>query len=198
MPYICFGFKHGKQDGKTNVKNTVIVVAVFTALYFVVMRVSAFYDTIGYRFESFFALFEDEAGADGSTLVRKQMIEIGWEAWPESPIWGHGFDCFKYYNETITGHKYYSHNNFIELLYNQGIIGFFAYYGFYIYLLHRALKLKKQSLNVGFVLGVIVSCLLFEYFGVTYSGMPIQLLLLFSYLSINDLERATEKNDVNV
>ena len=25
MPYLCIGFKHGKQDGKTNVKNTVIV-----------------------------------------------------------------------------------------------------------------------------------------------------------------------------
>ena len=25
MPYICIGFKHKKQDGKTNVKNTVIV-----------------------------------------------------------------------------------------------------------------------------------------------------------------------------
>ena len=25
MPYICVGFKHGKQNGKTNVKNTVIV-----------------------------------------------------------------------------------------------------------------------------------------------------------------------------
>ncbi len=25
MPYLCVGFKHGKQDGKTNVKNTVIV-----------------------------------------------------------------------------------------------------------------------------------------------------------------------------
>jgi len=25
MPYVCMGFKHGKQTGKTNVKNTVIV-----------------------------------------------------------------------------------------------------------------------------------------------------------------------------
>lgn len=25
MPYICFGFKHGKNSGKTNIKNTVIV-----------------------------------------------------------------------------------------------------------------------------------------------------------------------------
>lgn len=25
MPYLCFGFKHGKKDGKTNVKNTIIV-----------------------------------------------------------------------------------------------------------------------------------------------------------------------------
>lgn len=25
MPYVCVGFKHGKQDGKTNVKNTVMV-----------------------------------------------------------------------------------------------------------------------------------------------------------------------------
>lgn len=43
MPYVCIGFKHGKQDGKTNVKNTVIV-DILNEMCFSTM--SDFYETM--------------------------------------------------------------------------------------------------------------------------------------------------------
>ena len=41
MPYICIGFKHGKRDGKTNVKNTVITEILNDACF---SKLSDFYE----------------------------------------------------------------------------------------------------------------------------------------------------------
>lgn len=197
--YILLFFKKDKNGKKHIIRNTVIIAFIVFAVYEIMMNVPTFYNSIGHRFEGFFNLFGENQKVDSSTIVREKMIEAGWKAWPESPIWGHGFDSFKYFNqESVTGHFYYSHNNFIELLYNQGIIGFIVYYSFYIYLAYKALKSKGKMIYKGFVLGLIVSFLLFEYFAVTYSTTPLQIILfLCYYLLKNACEKGEEKNEQN-
>ena len=185
--YILLIVKRDKRGKKHIIWYTVLVAAILIALYQLIMKVPVFYDSIGYRFDGFFALFDDSKTADGSTLLRQAMIEAGWAKWPETPLFGHGFDSFKYYNAaSVTGNLYYSHNNFIELLYNQGLVGFAAYYSFYVYLIAKALKSKANLLYKGLILGTIISCLLFEYFAVTYTATPIQLMLFICSCALND------------
>lgn len=183
--YVLLMSKSNKNGKKYLVLNTLLVVGILALLYLLIMKIPFLYDSIGYRFDSFFAFFEDEQLADGSTIARSKMIEAGWEAWFEKPIIGHGFDSFKYYNATsVTGNFYYSHNNFIELLYNQGIVGFLSYYSFYIYLFVCALRAKGKSMYKGFVFGMVVLWLFFELFGISYTTTPTQIMLFLGLCSL--------------
>lgn len=192
--YILLLNNKDQKGRKHIIKNTLLIIAVVLLVYQVIMKVPFFYESIGQRFEGAFALFDDSYSMDGSTRVRKKMIEAALERWPESPLWGFGFDSFKYYNRNeVSGHFYYSHNNFTELLYNQGIIGFAGYYGFYVWLLRSTMKKGVSSLNRGFVVGAVLSLLAFEYFGITYSVTPAQFLLFFCYYRLkSDDSRRSE------
>ena len=114
------------------------------------------------------------------------MIDAAWKQWKLSPMWGYGFDSFKYYNaQSVTGYEYYSHNNFLELLYNQGIIGFVGYYWFYVYLMVKQRK-QKNTLKKGFVVGMVISLLVFEYFGISYSVTPVQTMLFYGWFLLQN------------
>ena len=184
--YIMMMNKTDKKGRAHLIRNTLIVILVAVAVFLLIMKVPYFYEHIGNRFEDFFGLFDETKSADGSTLLRTKMAKAGMEKWIENPLFGYGFDSFKYYNaSSVTGHLYYSHNNFVELLYNQGVIGFIAYYAFYVYLVVKAMKIRPRSLYKGFVIGTVISLLLFEFFGITYSVTPIQFLLFFCFYCLN-------------
>jgi hypothetical protein len=60
--------------------------------------------------------------------------------------------------------------------------------------------LKRKHRNFpykGFVIGLIVSWLVFEYFGVTYSSTPTQFALFFAFvgLKLADLSRTNFENE---
>lgn len=178
--FIVLMYKTDSNGRKHALKYTLIVGVSAIAVYLLIMKVPVFYQSIGQRFEGAFALFEDGNEVDSSTDIRMTMIEGAFEKWLSSPIWGYGFDSFKFFNrDVLTGKFYYSHNNFTELLYNQGLIGFAAYYAFYFYLCYTSVKKCSNASNKGFVIGTIVAILLFEYFGITYSTTPTQFLLFF-------------------
>lgn len=183
--YVLLMYKTDKKGKKHLIFNTFLVVAIFVLLYQLIMKVPFLYDNIGYRFDSFLGLFDDSKDVDGSTEIRMKMIEAALKKWPEKPLLGHGFDSFKFYNaSSVTGHEYYSHNNFVELLYNQGIVGFVLYYLMYAYLVVKASKFKSNTNYKGFIFATIVSLLLFDFFEVTYSITPVQFILFFSFMHI--------------
>lgn len=192
--YILLINKADRKGRKHPVKNTAIICVVVFVVYQAIMNIPFFYDIIGYRFEGVFALFGGDGEVDSSTAKRLQMIEAGWARFLESPFLGYGFDSFKYYNaESVTGYKYYSHNNFIELLYNQGLVGFIGYYAFYVYLLAEASKRHISELNKGFVWAVVLSLLFFEYFGITYSITPVQFMLFFTVYRLKNGNQAAPR-----
>ena len=178
--YVLLAHKVDASGRSHFIRSTLIVVIVVLFVYWLI-NTPFFFNTIGSRFESFFNLFQEDASADGSTLIRKEMIILGWKKWLKSPIWGYGFDSFKYYNESVTGHSYYSHNNFVELLYNQGLIGFCAYYSIYVYLFIKALKMNRRSLSRGFIFAILITMLAFDIVEVTYSITPTQFMLFFAF-----------------
>ena len=178
--------KTDKKGKRHALKYSLITLLLFGSLFYVVMKVPMFYETIGYRFEGFFSIFDDSYDIDGSTDVRIKMIKGALCEWINNPIFGHGFDSFKYFNrDYLTGYFYYSHNNFVELLYNQGIVGFAIYYSMYVYLVVKNSFNNRSSLHRGFVFGAIIALLIFDFFEVTYSISPVQFFLFFSITLLN-------------
>jgi O-antigen ligase len=61
---------------------------------------------------------------DSSYRVRADMIETGLQLWQKSPIFGNGTDSFR----GLGGFDTYSHNNYVELLCDLGILGVLLFY----------------------------------------------------------------------
>lgn len=187
--YILLIFKRDSHGRKHLVKYTGVVIAIVIAVYYLIMNVPAFYAVIGERMESLFSFIRTGHSISGkSAEIRATMIEIGFNKWMDSPIWGYGFDSFKYYNRLMTGHFYYSHNNYIELLYDLGIIGFAIYYWFYWKLFYVAWKGKNSCTPEirAFVIGIVFSMLVFEYGAVNYTVTSTQIMLFFAYTLLKE------------
>ena len=178
------------------IRNTIIVAVIFVILYKLIMEVPEIYERIGYRFEGFFGLFNDEYEVDSSTGKRVEMIQAAWKQWKSKPLFGYGFDSFKYYNaREVTGHFYYSHNNYVELLYNQGLVGLVGYYSFYAALFVKAMKEKRNTLVAGFAIATVISLLFFDYWGIAYSVTPIQIMLFLAYKKLQLSKAETANTD---
>lgn len=200
--YIMLIFKRDKVGRRHFIKHTVIVVAIVLAVMWLIMNVPIFYEILGSRFESLLSFMNgDVQSADASTVVRNKMIDGGMREWTATPIFGHGFDSFKVFNAELTGYKVYSHNNFVEMLYNGGIVGFILYYGFYAIILIKSLKNTKQMLPEARVFGVatVVSLLFYEVGAVTYISFHCMQFLLFAEVCLtkffdnNDKAKELEK-----
>jgi len=77
-----------------------------------------------------------------SAPIRHLMINRGVELWYEKPIFGWGGGGFTINSGFFT----YAHNNYVELLADYGLIGFFLYYAYYIYLFVCGWRLRKKYL----------------------------------------------------
>lgn len=122
--------------------------------------------------------------ADSSTKLRMQMICSGLVWFTDAPIFGVGIDNYKILFERAYGAYRYSHNNYIEVLVNTGIIGFFIYYFIYIYLLYKLYKRRKhgslpQILSIILLIQIFLDVAQVSYLSkITY----INLIMAFVYL----------------
>lgn len=181
--YIMLIFKQDKVGRTHFIKYTVIVVTIVLSMIWLMMNVPIFYEILGSRFEDLLSFLNDDVqSADASTIVRNKMIEGGLREWTATPIFGHGFDSFKVYNAVLTGYTVYSHNNFVEMLYNGGLVGFVLYYGFYALILIKSLKNTKKLSPEARAFGVaaVVSLLFYEIGAVTYISFHCMQLLVFA------------------
>lgn len=162
-----------KSRGKKKILYSMYAVVFSVGVYFAVMTIPVLYDIVGHRID---LMFEGLSGDDGgySMTERSMMIAYGMEWFAEKPLWGHGYVGFSSLFENATGWFTYSHNNFVELLVNTGIIGFVLYYSITIYII---MKLWKPALREGNLLAIvlfvytIVSTLL-DYAMVSYVSIP--------------------------
>lgn len=181
---IFIVFKNGTKSLKL-IKNITIAVIVLIVLYALVMNVPILYETIGYRFEELFNLVGGGTSDVGSDEVRTTMIKLALEKWQSRPILGYGVDTFKYYNRTATGHFYYAHNNYAELLYDLGLVGFLLYYGYMFKLGYSLLKQKSKSKEYKILgLALVIQLLVFDMGGVSYYDMLIQILLCIVFMCL--------------
>lgn len=122
-------------------KRLLIYALIIGAMVMVVyaIRTLPFFATISMRIDEFVNTLSGGEGTAQTDQNRMNMIRIGLDAFWKSPILGNG-----------TGHSYtlfntYSHNNFVELLMNFGLIGFSTYYMPYILVVFALMKRSKYG-----------------------------------------------------
>lgn len=127
----------------------------FILMLFFVLRVEYFYNILGHRVIDFLgALGFDisQAQESNSTNLRMSMIINGMELFLQHPFKGNGWGYFTKY----AGFNTYSHNNYIEILVNYGIFGFFLYYSMYLYLIKNLFRYIKRDDNLYSILLVTI------------------------------------------
>ncbi len=190
--YVILLLQKSKKGKHFFVLKTICAVAAVFLLYYLVINVPFLYDNIGYRFES---VIDYETGAaasaDASAMEREALRVKAMILWVDAPIFGHGINGFS----AIGGFGTYSHNNFLELMCNHGILGTFVYYVFYALLLGSLFKKNIIQTNMGkFFFSFIICQLVFEYGQVTYSMVATHIMLML----ISALVYNVDKNKTDV
>lgn len=187
--FIWFLFIKDIKNGIKTIKNIMIIGIGVYLLYLALTRIPVLYEAIGQRFESLFSFMGGGSSQVNSDNIRKRLIIIGIEGWKDSPIIGNGFDTFKYYNREITGHFYYAHNNYVEMLFDLGLLGFAYYYWFIIRLVSKFLKyvqLNRELMALG--IGIIVEIFVHDIGGISYYTVMLQILLCIACITFRLLK----------
>ena len=163
------------QDRRNVFKKLLVVAGSVAVFYILIMNVGVLYNIIGVRVENLLLALSGESSAEASLEDRQQLVAMGWEHFLEKPWTGYGYDCFKMVSGIGPKGKvaygtagFYSHNNYIELLFGGGIIGFLLYYLPVLYLLIKLAKSLGKNVCVPYLLAMVLSMLAVEYARVTY------------------------------
>lgn len=80
-----------------------------------------------------------DGGGEASFVKRLTFAGRGLELFAQKPMLGWGLHQFQY----VSGFRTYSHSNYIELLVNNGLIGFCIYYSIYAAIFFEYRRVKK-------------------------------------------------------
>ena len=146
--YATIGNKHFVRQ----TRNLIVLCLLGVGLFWLINNVKLF-SALSVRLDGFFDLVEGST-ADGSSEARAYMIEKGLEVWLEHPLFGAGTYSSQYYFGV------YSHNNYVELLMNSGLIGFLVFYvpqtiGLFRFFVHYK-SYKENSKLAGMLFALLV------------------------------------------
>lgn len=171
---------------------------------YAIYNVPFLYNTVGYRVSDMLATlgFGTAVTAAQSTATRSKLISDGLRTMWNYPILGGGMNYFQH----ATGWRYYSHNNYIELLNNFGILGTALYYLPFVNKIPTLYKNtkdrnpKKREIYV-FLCIFLLSKLMLDYAMVSYSTMCVfamQFLVVFEILRREKIEKQKDNGDSSI
>ena len=178
---------------KTNIVNKIFVyiLLIFGIIVIInIMRTVPIFSSIYERFELLFKGFFGNEVVYETDQMRKYMISEGINQFLNHPFFGNG-----------TGRSYvifgtYSHNNFVELLMNYGIVGFSLFYIPLIILLFRLGKLAYNQ-DVGaiyFFISIFLQFILGIGWVNYYERMPqLMCAVAWGYLYYNKIKEKKRK-----
>jgi O-antigen ligase len=124
-------------------------------------------------------------GTDNSTVERLFFIQEGLRQFSEHPLFGLGISNF------IVLYGLYTHNNYIELLANVGIIGFVLFYLIYFFLFVKIFNMKngfdKLMLFVFIILTLFMQMAFISYYS------KLMFLLIIAFAVIAESNKKSEK-----
>jgi O-antigen ligase len=90
---------------------------------------------------------------DSSYRTRAEMIQQGIQFWRQAPLFGNGTDAFR----SLSGKGTYSHNNYVELLCDLGILGVTLFYALHAQVVVHALRVHRTlKISVCIFIGMMV------------------------------------------
>ena len=197
MPFIFLFLLIVFKNAKNNRLNWLVSIVFFVLITFAgivaVVNIPALYNMIGTRYEGLIDFLTGNLYySDASTNFRYLMITMGWKWFLAKPILGYGLDNYRVLFNLVSSDSY-SHNNYIEMLVNLGIVGFVLYYSFYAFIIKKLIMNKNDKSGLrNFFLAFALSLLLFEVGAVTYSLTQVQIFLgmASAYIYISDKQPA--------
>ena len=188
--YILLWFKEDKKGHRHILFYSIFFAILIFVIWTMIMEIPSLYNAIGVRMEGFIDNVSGEGG-DNSSIIRERMRILAFEKWWDKPVWGYGFDSFKYLAVREINHFCYSHCNYAELLYCGGILYCLLYYFFYFRILKKTFFNKKIPIPYkAFAVGVVLSLIIFDYGAVAYNSTPQICMLMMA----NCATLMTEKN----
>jgi len=160
-----------------NTKNIIygaVILLMFIIGFNFLLENEEFAEQLGFvseRFEDAQGTIEG-TGYEGSADLRLFFIKEGFETWKNNPVLGIGLNNFSFYYGT------YTHNNFIEMLANLGIIGLILYYLIYLFCFLNVIKIKDFNLKVSGLFFLILF-LFMDSAWVSYVSIPYFMMIIF-------------------
>ncbi len=108
-------------------------------------------------------------------VSRIELIKKGIKVAAANPILGVGLNNFRFYTGDL-----YAHNNYIEILADTGLPGAALYYGIYVCIISKLLKLRRQMklpMLTMILVYLLFDSLIWQMFGVTYAQKETWILL---------------------
>ena len=166
------------------IRSLFFIVFTVLSLWYLIMENAYFYSIVGRRVEAFLSQYTGVGRQDNSSITRQILIETAIDTWKQKPFWGYGLDCFRYFGKLATGHNYYAHNNYVELLADLGIFGFVTYYSGYVYALIKSWGSRKNKISL---LLFVLTCIMVvvEYACVTYMNFLFGIIIMLSFANSN-------------
>lgn len=172
---IIITFLSSKKNIVGIAKFVLFIICVFIICYNIIFNIPIFNEIIGIRIKNFIS-FVLEGGSDEASInVRYFMIEYGVEKFMNRPFTGYGIDNFRVFDFGT-----YSHNNYIEIMVDTGMLGFGTYYLTHIVLLKdlfNSLRFTKDKLLSYTMISIVFTYLLLGFAMVYYDSKHFSFLI---------------------
>lgn len=178
-------------DNKNFIKKFLkLIFAIFLigVVVFFASKLSVF-NEINHRMQGLIALVTGVGEVDHSAWLRQQYIEMGINAFKESPILGIGLDNARLMTRAVYGFDHYLHNNYVELLTDTGLMGFCTYYAMYLYCIYNFITLfKLHDRELFMCITILVLLLVMDYGMVAYYAKETYFYLLIIFARISQIK----------
>ena len=165
---LTFLFYQTYRESQTIGK--IVLVCIASYISFVSLQIVRNTPFIYNRLGALFTFFDSNSSfeMDTSLIYRFKYLGDAYNLWLENPIFGIGLHQFKHLNQSGV-----SHNNFLEILVNNGIVGFISYYVFYVYIFLSYIRIKKHNkIDANWLLTVFLMLIIADMTVLTYIEKP--------------------------
>lgn len=159
-----------KKISVVSIIRLLIITGIAILLLIFLSKFSAF-NAFKERFEGLYAMFTGVGKLDGSSMLRKQYMEISMEQFRQHPVLGIGMDNARTaIIQSTYRHNTYTHCNYAEMLCDGGVTGIILYYSFHCYLIYCFIR-KRENWTVysRLCLGFLILILILDYGMVSYT-----------------------------
>lgn len=196
MLLICLCGMRMLNNPTKMIRNILLIAIGILLTMYLIFEVPFFYELIGWRMEGMVAILRgDTVDADSSAITRALMIQSAMNVFYDNPIFGVGLDNFRFFNAVRLT---YSHNNFVEIAANLGIIGFISYYWIFVYIILDYLKKRKRHEEMRTFLFVVIMAYLINHVAMVTILDMLQCVFIFFYIAYSRVASQEDKKEIYV